>query len=254
MEMHWSLRRISKLAAFSAAALLLGLASSAQGQDPLVRLRELVPQPLADQIVATVEEARRQGLPDRAVAARVLEGAAKGAAGEQLLAAANRTLAALQDARAALEAGGRLPGAVEIEAASQTLELGVEAQVVATLARAAPSGRSLVVPLAVLGGLVAQGVPADQALDAIGRRLELSASDREISRLPDRAAEFLAAGLDPARAGLALARERVGFDVPVSAIPVVVGPPPGIPPNAGRPGSVPKGPPPRPRPPVPHIP
>jgi hypothetical protein len=160
----------------------------------------------------------------------------------------------MQNARAALEAGGRAPAAAEVEAAARAMELGIDAGTIASLARSSPSGRSLAVPLAVLGGLVARGLPADAALDAVRGRLELGAGDLEISRLPDRAAEFLAAGLDPARAALALARGRAGFDVPVSAIPVVPGPPPGIPPNAGKPGSVPKGPPTRPRVPTPKVP
>ncbi len=249
MEPGSKLTRIGARGVLTAAVLAFLLASGVRAQDPLVRLRQVVSQEVADRVAATMERARRQGLPHAVIAARVLEGVAKGAAGGRLVEAAVRALAGLENARAALEAGGRVPAAVEIEAAAQAMELGVDGQAVASLAQSSPSGRSLVVPFAVLGGLVARGLPADQAVEAVRARLELRASDAEISRLPDRAAEFLAAGLDPARAGLALARERAGFQVPVSAIPVVAGPPPGIPPNAGKPGSVPGGGRPRPGPP-----
>lgn len=239
MDPRSSMTRVANRAVLKAAALAIFLASSVRAQDPLVRLRQVVSREVADRVAATMEQARSQGLPDRAIAARVLQGVAKGAADGRLVEAAARALAGLENARATLEAGGRVPEAGEIEAAAQAMELGVDRRAVASLAQSSPSGRSLAVPLAVLAGLVARGLPADQAVEAVRARLKVRASDVEISRLPDRAAEFLAAGLDPARAGLALARERAGFDLPVSAIPVVAGPPPGIPPNGGKPGSVP---------------
>ncbi len=241
MDPRSSTTRVANRAVLKVAVLAIFLTSSVRAQDPLVRLRQLVSREVADRVAATMEQARREGLPDRAIAARVLEGAAKGAADGRLVEAADRALAGLENARAALEAGGRVPAAVEIEAAAQAMELGVDGRAVASLAQSSPSGRSLAVPLAALAALVARGLPADRAVEAVRARLELRASDVEISRLPDRAAEFLAAGLDPARAGLALARERAGFDLPVFAIPVVAGPPPGIPPNAGEPSSVPGG-------------
>jgi hypothetical protein len=67
--------------------------------------------------------------------------------------------------------------------------MGVDGAKVSELAKDAPSGRSLAVPLYVLGGLTDRGLPSDEALKRVKEQLEARVSDAELEKLPARAAE-----------------------------------------------------------------
>lgn len=54
---------------------------------------------------------------------------------------------------------------------------------VSQLARSAPSGRSLAVPLFVISSLVDRGLPSDEALRRVLARLEARASDAQLEGL-----------------------------------------------------------------------
>ena len=167
-------------------ALFLAPAGLTGQPDPVARLREVLPPHVAEQVLATVTDALSRGLPADPIAMRALEGAAKGKSAEEI-GAATRTLAdQLARADAALERNGRTAQAEEIEAAVTAMQLGVEGAVVSDLASSAPSGRSLAVPLAVVGALVNRGIPADEALAAVLARLQARASNAEIAALPSR--------------------------------------------------------------------
>lgn len=219
----------------------------AVAQDPLTRLRQLLPQAEVERVLALVSEARTRGLPERALLARILEGAAKGAPLERLLLAGGRVVEDLATARSALEQGGRIPLPEEIEAGAVAVDLGVGGGALAGLAASAPSGRSLVVPLAVVAELVGRGLPVDHAIAAVRSRLDLASSDVELAALPEIAAQLLAEGAsaefvaDWALRGPPSVRLPSSM-VPGSAIPVGGGPPIAIPPSAGAPGSRPRGP------------
>ena len=90
----------------------------------------------------------------------------------------------LAAAREALAAGAR-PGATEdeLDAAGTALGKGVDGRAVSQLARSAPSGRSLAVPLFVISSLVDRGLPSDEALRRVLARLEARASDAQIEAL-----------------------------------------------------------------------
>jgi hypothetical protein len=88
-------------------------------------------------------------------------------------------------ARSAIAAGrGGVPHGDEIEAGAEALRKGVEGAEVSRLARTAPKGRSLAIPLFVIGSLTDRGLPSDQALARVLARLESNASDAELERLP----------------------------------------------------------------------
>jgi hypothetical protein len=55
---------------------------------------------------------------------------------------------------------------------------------VSALAKSAPSGRSLAVPLFVIGGLIDRGLPSDDALKRVSERLQARASDADLERMP----------------------------------------------------------------------
>lgn len=155
-------------------------ASVAAQQDPVVRLQEVLPPDLAEQVVARVESARAMELPAPAVANMALEGVAKGRSAEEVLAAVDRLVSDMGLAREALRADGRQVAPGEIEAATAALRMGIDGSAISELARSGPAGRSLAVPLLVMGGLAQRGLPSDQALRAVAARLAARAPDAEL--------------------------------------------------------------------------
>jgi hypothetical protein len=201
----------------------------------LARLNEVLPEAVAAQVIQIVTDATSRGLPGAAIATRALEGAAKGRSGEEVRAAAQQLAGDLAAGRSALRHGGRSPDGSEIEAAAAAMSFGVDGHEVSALASSAPSGRSLAVPLAVIGALVNRGLPSDAALAAVLARLEAHAGNAELAEMPGDAGTLVAQGMRPAEVGLALAAQRSGRTVPA-------GPPPDVPRNGGRPGERPQSP------------
>ena len=235
-----------------AALVLLPVAALAQ-QDPVERLRDVLPESVVDQVVAIVQDARARGLPEQAVASLALEGVAKGRSGEQVRQAAEALTAQLTAARGAFDVAGRPAAADELQVAATALAQGVDGAAISDLARSVPSGRSLRVPLAVIGGLTERGLRANQALEAVLTMLEERAPDGELAVMAQSADQMLAQGMAPDQIGLALAAERAGFALPAAGFVQPPGPPSWVPPSGGtgverptppvggRPGGVPPG-------------
>jgi len=196
------------------AAALIPLSVAAQ-QDPVARLREVLPPELAEQVIARVEDARAMELPTQAVANLALEGVAKARGAEEVLLAVDLLVADMGRAREALQSSDRALGAGEIEAATSALRMGVDGADVAELARSGPAGRSLAVPLLVMGGLAQRGLPSDQALEAVRERLAARAPDAELLSTFGGPGRGLGRGLAPGGAGTDLAGGRAGLPVPV---------------------------------------
>lgn len=231
---------------------VLAVPAALAGQDPALRLSEVLPAETAAAVAALVEGAMAEGLPGHAVANLVLEGVAKGRHGDEVLGAARQLVETLAAARDALRAGGRQPEPSEIQAAGLAMSLGVSGEAVSSLARSAPSGRSLAVPLAVVGVLVTRGIPSDDALEAVRLRLEGMTPDGELAGLSDDLGRLLATGGGARDLALELAAARAGFALPVGGPGSSFGPPGGIPVNGGVPVGRPGLPlrPPRPQPPA----
>lgn len=155
--------------------------------DPSARLREVLPADVAARVLATIADARSRQLPATAVAAlenRALKYAARGVAPADVERAVRAHAGRMHEARAAIESGRGAPAAGdEIDAGAEAMRQGVDGAAVSALAKAAPSGRSLTVPLFVVGSMVERGLPADQALARVRDRLAQRASDREIERI-----------------------------------------------------------------------
>lgn len=207
-------------------AAVLPLAVSAQ-QDVVTRLNEALPADLAAQVVAQVERARDMELPEQAVANLALEGVAKGRSGQEVLAAVEQLVSDMGTAHDALGSNDRPIAPGEIEAATAALRMGVDGSAVAELARSGPPGRSLAVPLLVMGGLAQRGLPSDEALRAVSERLAARAGDAELL------ATFGAPGGPGGPVGPGGANPGVGGGrgVGASGADVPAGPPDG----AGRP-------------------
>lgn len=205
-------------------------------QDPVEKLGQVLTPDQAERVMQTVQNALSQGLPGLAIAERALEGVAKGRSGEEVVAAAQELAGQLAAAHHAIESAGRSPDASEIESGANAMALGVDGAAISDLASSSPSGRSLAVPIAVIGSLYDRGLPSDDALAAVKARLESHAADLELLDMPGAAGYMLAQGMKPSDVGLVLASERAGFQFPAGLPITPPGPPSGIPTGAGEPG------------------
>jgi hypothetical protein len=159
--------------------------ASLPAQDPTARLREVLPADVADRVIARIAEARAKGLAAGALEQRALKFAARGVAPAQIersiteqAVRQERAADVLKGARAVRASGD------EIDAAAEAMRQGVDGKTISALASSAPSGRSLAVPLAVLGELQDRGLPSDEALARVRERLQARATDRELAELP----------------------------------------------------------------------
>lgn len=161
-----------------------------QAYDPSERLREVLPADVAERVLAKIAAARSRGLPAQALERTALKGAARSVAPAEIEQAVAAQEQRLDRSRAALSrVPGRPVSGDEIEAGADALRQGVDGASVSELAKSAPSGRSLAVPLHVLGSLVARGLPSDQALATVVERLQARADDAQIAQLPEQVSE-----------------------------------------------------------------
>jgi hypothetical protein len=148
------------------AYLAVGLATTAPraaAQDP--RLAARLTEPDRAQVQALIDSARSAGLPSEPLVDRALEGAAKRAPGDRILAAVRRLRTELSAARDALGAGAN-PG--ELTAGASALRAGARPDDLRRL-RDLRGDQPVTVAAAVLADLVAVGVPADSATAAVLR-------------------------------------------------------------------------------------
>ena len=198
-------------------------------KDPSTRLREVLPADVAERVLARIADARARQLPAEALENRALKFAAKGVAPADIERSVSEQVQRMDAARSALRAGGRSAAADEIEAGAEVIRKGVDGAAVSTLARTTPSGRSLAVPLFVIGSLTDRGVPASEAVQRVMTRLQQRASDADLESLPGDLPAQAAAGRDHGNQG-----SRGNNGRGVSGRPATAGPPAGVPGNGGK--------------------
>lgn len=187
--MRVTMKRVMMAIALGAAssAGLAAQAGAAQAADPSARLREVLPADVAERVLATIAEARARQLPPAAVAAlenRALKFASRGVEPRRVEQSVREHAGRMQEARSAIEGGrGTSAAGDEIDAGAEAMRQGVNGEAVSALAKSAPSGRSLVVPLFVIGSLVERGLPSDQALAQVQERMQARASDADLERM-----------------------------------------------------------------------
>ena len=168
---------------------MLALPAAARAQD--ARLTERLDAATATQVQQVVDSARQAGLPSEPLVQKALEGATLGASDHRIVAAVQTLHGQLRHAREALGGGA---SEAELTAAAGALRAGLEPSALRRLQSLRPD-QPLVVPIAVLTDLVAEGVPPADATRSV---LDLARDGR-----PD--AEFVAlrrqvedgAGADP---------------------------------------------------------
>lgn len=230
------MNHIRRFTLFLLASLFVAAGSNAQTpvRDPSSRLREVLPADVAQRVLARIAEARARELPAEALENRALKFAAKGVDPKNIERSVNEQADRMALAKAALVNGrASRPAGDEIEAGAEAMRKGVDGPSVSLLAKSAPSGRSLAVPLFVIGSLTDRGLPADAAMQRVLARLRERASDTDLESMP---------GVLPAQAqtGQSNRPTSTGRDFgqshkPASAgRPASAGPPAGIPGNAGK--------------------
>ncbi len=159
---------------------VIAVAQAVSG-DPSARLAAVLPADAARKVLAVISVARSENLPADALANRSLKFAARGIAPQDIARAASEQLLRMRSARDVLRsARPSAPSGDEIEAGAEAIREGVTGADVASLAKNAPSGRSLAVPLYVIGSLVSRGLGSDEALQRVQGRLATGASDGDI--------------------------------------------------------------------------
>lgn len=233
------MRTLTLIAAF----LALAAPVSAQGtsDDLSARLREVLPAEVAERVIATVSEARSRGLPAQALEQRALMLARKGTEPQAIARSVAAESRAMGQAKAALARGrsGRSgqPADSEVVAGADAIRKGVDGAKVSELAKSAPSGRSLAVPLFVIGSLVDRGLPSDAALARVLERMNARATDAELSQLPEQATAGRARA-EAARAAAGARQPAGARGAGAAAGGARGGPPANVPPAAsgrGRP-------------------
>jgi hypothetical protein len=150
-------------------ALIFAAPAIARAQEP--RLIGRLPDAPRLQVNAILDAAQAEGLPAEPLVDRALEGVAKGAAPNLIVAAVLRLRQELGLARAAF---GDTASSAELTAGASALRAGATPEDLARLRRLRP-GQPLTVPAAVLADLAAAGVPVETGLNAVLAMAEAAA-------------------------------------------------------------------------------
>jgi len=213
-----------------------GAAAQTPAADPSAKLREVLPADVADRVLAKIALARARELPAAALENRALKFAARGVPAADIETSVNEHVERMQTAKDAIERGrGKKAEGGEVDAGAEALRKGVDGAQVSTLAKTAPSGRSLTVPLFVIGSLIDRGLPSDAALLRVQEKMQARASDRELEELPGAGA----AAHKPALTGQDLAATKRPSTAGKPA--TTGGQPASVPRNAGKGASAGKG-------------
>jgi hypothetical protein len=135
--------------------------SVVNAQEP--RLAGRLPDAPRRQVDAILDAARAGGLPVEPLVDRALEGAAKGARPDLIVAAVTRLMEELRQARASF---GDAASAAELTAGASALRAGATRADLARLRSLRPR-QPLTIPAGVLADLVAAGVAADTGIAAV---------------------------------------------------------------------------------------
>jgi hypothetical protein len=225
--------RIRSVALLFLAVFMVAQGSSAQtpARDPSARLREVLPADVAQRVLARIADARARQLPAAALENRALKFAAKGVTPANIERSVNEQADRMEKARTALASGrGSSPSGDEIEAGAEAMRKGVDGAAVILLAKSSPSGRSLAVPLFVIGSLTDRGLASNEALKRVLARVKARASDSDLESMPGELPSEAGAG----QAHSASNGQNGEHGRPVlTGKPTAAGPPAGVPANGG---------------------
>ncbi len=213
-------------------ALAVVAALPAAAQVPVAeRLRD-APPAVRRAVDSMVVLAVARGLPAEPLILKAVEGTAKQAPPERVIAALGALFDRLGTSVAALHAGGLMsPAPGDIEAGAFALSAGLDSSAVAALTRNGARTNAAEATLRVGATLRAMGVPAAEVLDLVSRALRDGQPPGQLAALPAQVQAAIARGATPAAAAAGAARGQRGGGRPPE------------PPGRGRPPD--RGPPPR---------
>jgi len=225
------------MTAMMAATVLRAAVAQSQANDPSARLKEVLPAAVAEHVLATIAAARAHDLPAAALENRALKFAARGIPPKDIEKAIDDQADRMSKGRDVLEgARSKKPTGDEIDAAAEAIRKGIDGNKISELAKSAPSGRSLAVPLYVIGSLIDRGLPSADALKRVQDRLQARASDNDLEQLAGLSASAPGQSNKPAETGRALAETKRPASAGGSASNGSPGggPPAGVSANGGR--------------------
>jgi hypothetical protein len=183
-------RVLSALLAISFA----GTSSSAQGIDP--RLASRLDAKTRTAISAIIDSARIRSLPVEPLIDKALEGAAKKAASQQIVAAVRTYSNQLDQARSAL---GESSSAAELVGGAQALRAGIPVSQLQKLRKTRP-GVQIATALTVLSDIVSREVPIDTAVTVVASLIDAAATDEQLLGVRGEIETDILAGKQPALA------------------------------------------------------
>ena len=186
---------------------LLLLAGPLAAQD--ARLKSRLDPATLTAVELLLDSARAGGLPQEPLVQKALEGRSKNAPNERIVAAVHLLLGTLRESRLAL---GQQAAPEELVAGANALRAGATPAAVAGMRR--QRGREITIPLSVFADLVARGISAAAAAQAVNTLVDQGLSDGEFHKLRARIEEAIRTGLAP---GAALDRRVPGL--PAAASP-----------------------------------
>lgn len=173
-------------------------------------------------LAGVLDSARAVGLPVAPLQGKVVEGVAKSASPEQIVAVVRRVADGLRTARQALGPGAR---EAELTAGGAAVQAGLTAEQLRRVRASLPRGRPATQALVVLTDLTRRGVPVADAVGAVGRLARAGAPDAAFAALRAQVADDVATGAPPRAAALRRADAMAGGRAP--AQPPLVTPAPG---------------------------
>jgi hypothetical protein len=231
-EMKMRSNRLLAVVTMSVSLSSVALAQT-KAKDPSERLKEVLPADVASRVLEKIAAARSHELPAAALENRALKAAARGVKPADIEKSVDDNIANMGKSKDALEkARGRKPADDEVEAGADVIRRGVDGARVSELAKSAPSGRSLAVPLFVVGSLMDRGLASDAALQKVQEKLAARASDRELEGMPGRSGD--AAANKSAVTGQDLAATKKPTTTGAAAGRGAGGPPATVPANGGK--------------------
>ena len=194
-----------KAATLALLALVVAARVSAQ-QVQENRLRSADPA-VVRAVDSALAQAAARGLPGEPLIQKAIEGTAKGAPPERVVAAVGVLLARLETASGALRAGGiTSPAPAAIQAGAFALAAGLDSAAVSSLSRAAPTAQAVEVTLSVSATLAAIGVPAAQVLEVVSQALRSGEPPAALLSLPAQVQAGIARGASPGAAAAGVTR------------------------------------------------
>ena len=184
----------------------LGVTAVAAQQPVAGRLTGRVNATVIAAVSALADSAAAHGLPVDPLVEKAIEGGAKAAPSERIVAAVQAVFARLGRAQQALQAATQTATPDAIAAGAFALSAGLQDSDVRNVARACGAHCSPAAALRVAGTLAALGVPSAETVELVRETLRAGGRERDVVALPVRVEAQVARGATPAQAASGLAR------------------------------------------------